>query len=351
MKIAFFAVIKLTSENVPGLEKWILKISSSLTKRGHEVSIYGVTSFPNVSIYQYKDIPITDPKIQYYEVSTTWGKYIPFKMRTIPHLDVDIIYVAAAYYTYLKQILKSGPKTIFGLHNPGLQHPKNRREKAILKKLFPRFDGVHILSENQFQLFNRKNDVLYLENTNLGELSLPIKKADRFTVIYFSRWEYYKGIDTLVYVSEKIPDDVQLLICGFGDVDLRNMINERSNVRIFGEVSEEMLTNLLQSAHVTIFPSYNESSSLTLMESLGHATPVIYRPIPQNNKLTSATTSINLAANTNEDFLNSINKLKMLYYHDPEEYLRQCLSLTTLVLTLDQYLDKLETFFYKIAKK
>ncbi len=351
MKIAFFAVIKLTSENLPGLEKWILKISNALTKRGHEVSIYGVTSFPHVGIHQYNDLPITNPKIQYYEISTTWGKYLPFKMRTIPHLDADLIYVSGSYYSYLKQILKIGPKTIFGFHSPGLQHPKNRREKVILKELLPRFDGVHILSKDQFQLFNTKNEVLYLENTNLNDLSLPIKKADRFTVIYFSRWEYSKGIDTLAYVSDKIPDDVQLLICGFGSIDLRNMIKERSNVKIFGAVSEELLVNLLQSAHVTIFPSYNESSSLALMESLGHATPVIYRPIPQNNKLTSAPISINLVANTNEDFLNSINKLKVLYDNDPEEYLRQCLNLTTLVFTRDQYVDKLETFFYRIAKK
>ncbi|MEM0135619.1 MAG: glycosyltransferase [Thermoplasmatales archaeon] len=354
MKIAFFAAIRLNSNAIPGLEKWIINVSEQLLNSGHEVSIYGVTSVPRVYIYKTYGNPLKNPKVRYYEILTEWGKFTPFRIVDLQNIDmdVDLIYVSAGYYTYLKQILSLGAKTIFGFHNPELQYPRNHRQRAILNRLMPKFDGVHVLSRNQINLFHTKHPVLFLENTSFNRVNLPVTKYKRFTAIYFSRWEYSKGIKTVAYLSEKIPDDMDLIICGFGSVDIRKIIKQKDNVKVMESVREETLFEILQSAHVTIFPSYSESSlSLALNESLAHATPLIYRSIPQNHPLELISNTLNKVANSDDEFFNSLMELKSIFQDDPNAYLQKCCELINLVEPLEDYINGIEKFFHQVIQE
>ncbi|MEM0136458.1 MAG: glycosyltransferase [Thermoplasmatales archaeon] len=353
MKIAFFAAIRLNSIVIPGLEKWVINVSDQLLKLGHEVSIYGVTSVPRVYIYRIYGNPLKNSNVQYYEVLTEWSKFTPFRIADLQKmdLDVDLIYVSEAYYTYLKQILGLGQKTIFGFHSPELQYPRNYRQRAILSKLMPQFDGVHVLSRNQVDLFHTKHPVLFLENTNFNRVNFPVIKYKRFTAIYFSRWEYSKGIKTVAYLSERIPDDMDLIICGFGSVDIRKMIKQKDNVKVMESVREETLFEILQSSHVTIFPSYSESSSLALNESLAHATPLIYRSMPQNHPLDLISNTLNKVANSDDEFFNSLMELKSIFQDDPNAYLLKCIELINLVRPLEDYINDLERFFHRVIQE
>jgi glycosyltransferase involved in cell wall biosynthesis len=270
-------------------------------------------------------------------------------MKKIPDIDLDLIYTSAGYYSLVKQILMMPGKKVFGFHIPALEHPKGFRSKALLKRLLPQFNGIHILSPTQLSLLPKEANVIVLPNTAfIDKRNSEISKFEIFTVVYFSRWEFTKGIRTLIYVSSKIPDDIRLIILGFGSVDLNKLICKRKNIEIKGMVEENLLYDTVTRSHVTLFPSFSESSSLTLLESLALGTPVVYRNIPQNSFLTKNRDSFSFQASSDEEFVGAILNLKKLYDEDKELYFQKCSHVKKEVISIEEYAEKFNEFLGKL---
>ncbi len=345
MKIGFIGVFRLNTKGTPGFEKWVISISNQLVRLGHEVYVFGLTSIPNRYFYEFDNKLPQKFNFHYFEIESEWGRLNPLHMKKIPELDLDLIYVSAGYYSLVKQILMMSGKKVFGFHIPTIEHPKGLRSKAILKKLLPRFNGIHVLSKTQLGLLPKEANVIELPNTAfIDKRDSEISKFEIFTVVYFSRWELTKGVQTLAHVCTKIPDDIRIIILGFGSVDLNRLIVKRKNVEIKGIVDENSLYDIVKQSHVTLFPSFSESSSLTLLETLALGTPVVYRNIPQNSFLTTSHDSLNLQASSDKEFVSAIMTLKELYDKDKELYYQRCNILKKEVMSVDEYTERFNAF-------
>jgi glycosyltransferase involved in cell wall biosynthesis len=345
MKIGFFGVFRLNTKGTPGFEKWVISISNQLVKLGHVVYVFGLTSIPKRYFYEFDNKLPMKFNFSYFEIESKWGRLIPLHMKKIPDIDLDLIYVSAGYYSLVKQILMMRGKKVFGFHIPSIEHPSGMRSKALVKRLLPRFDGIHVLSKTQLSLLPNGTNILELPNTAfIDNIGSEISKFDDFTVVYFSRWELSKGVHTLAYVCNSIPDDVRIIILGFGSVDITQIIANRNNVEIKGIVDENSLYEIVKKSHVTLFPSFKESSSLTLLESIALGTPVVYRDIPQNSFLKVNNDSLNLQASSDEEFVSNVMKLKKLYEEDKESYFQRCSLLKSGVMSIEEYIKKLNSF-------
>jgi glycosyltransferase involved in cell wall biosynthesis len=345
MKIGIFGVFRLNTKGTPGFEKWVISISNLLAELGHEVFVIGLTSVPNRYFYELDNKLSAKFNFHYFEIESEWGRLTPLHMKKIPKLDLDLIYVSAGYYSLVKQILMMPGKKVFGFHIPTIEHPNGLRSKALLKKLLPRFNGIHVLSKTQLRLLPKGANVIELPNTAfIDKRNSEISKFEIFTVVYFSRWELTKGVKTLAYVCSNIPDDIRIVILGFGSVNLNHLIVKRKNVEIKGIVDEDSLYDIVKRSHVTLFPSFSESSSLTLLETLALGTPVVYRNIPQNSFLTRNHDSINFQASSDEEFVSAIMNLKELYDEDKESYYQKCSLLKKEVMSVHEYTEKFNAF-------
>lgn len=102
----------------------------------------------------------------------------------------------------------------------------------------------------------------------------PPKVAEREPyVLYFGRYSKEKGIAALLQVCKELPV-VQFIFAGNGP--LEEDVNKVSNVVNKGFLAGKDLTELIQGAAFSVFPSEcNENCPFSVMESLINGTPVI----------------------------------------------------------------------------
>lgn len=108
-------------------------------------------------------------------------------------------------------------------------------------------------------------------------------KNDRPTVIYLGRIKKYKGVDigirAISLLRETYPN-IDYQIIGSGDYlnELRKLatqLNLEQNVSFLGFVAGREKVELLQKAHVLIYPSPKEGWGLTVIEANACGTPVV----------------------------------------------------------------------------
>lgn len=349
MKIGFFGVFRLNTRGTPGFEKWIINTANQLVKLGHEIYVFGLTSIPGRYIYEFDNKLPEKFNFNYMEIESVWGRFTPLKMRKPPDQQLDLLYISAGYYSLVKQVLLMKGKKVFGFHIPALEHPNGFRSRALLRKLLPEFDGIHVLSPTQTKLLPIHSKILELPNTSFAvNKENNISKYDTFTLVFYSRWELKKGVDTLIYVSNNLPEDTRLIIMGFGSLDLNKLIKKRENIEIKGLVDEKDLYDTVRHSHVTLFPSFAESSSLALLESLALGTPAVYRDIPQNNYMSGIDGNLNIKAITDDEFLKGVIELKRMYERDKNLYLQKCASLKDSVMSVDEYIRKFNNFLVNL---
>ena len=341
-KIAFFSPGSLL--NYGGGDKWIINMGNILIDRGYDVSVYTSSMIspngPRLNVESLSEIT----KFSYTELLYKKSKFKPMKLKQIPNDSFEFIYVMGGYYGILKQLLHiKGIKT-YGFHDPALQNPKNALQKRILSKIIPEFDKVHMLSEEQIKIVENKNKFL-LENTWLFDPIPQEEKFDKFTVLFFGRHENIKGISTVKYVAENLPESINMIITGTGESsNILNNIN-RKNVKNLGFIDEKELSSLISKSHIILFPSYVEASSLVPVEAFAHHTPVIYRPIPQNRLLMKS--EFNISASEDLEFLQAILLAEKNYSEESELYLKYCFNLSELLTPRDEYLKLFIKYFFQ----
>ena len=99
-------------------------------------------------------------------------------------------------------------------------------------------------------------------------------------LLYAGRICKEKGVDTLINAYEKLPQPrPKLIICGTGPlkIELQKVSEEKAlNIEWKGYVSPERVKEEMKYAAAVVVPSkWNENCSMTIMESLNHGRPVI----------------------------------------------------------------------------
>lgn len=329
-----------------GGEKWAIKVMNSLVERGHVVTAKYLSYLPG-GIERLPEKDLT-PKLKftYYEYPFKRGKFSPLHMaQKMEYSGYDVIYTYTTFYLFLKQLLSwsenSGAKRVFGLHNPVISRGTNLNflERKTVK-LIPRFETIHLLDESQISLFSDyKEKIRVLSNSYIGELPIikNLNKVGPFTILFIGRHETEKGFDMLKEVASKIPDRMNLVILGSGSRSGELKEIERPNVIIEGFVSEERMNELMRNSQVLFFPSVSEASSAVPMEALAFGLPVIYRNIPSNRILKSATGC--KIAETPEKVLESMLELERVFAESPDNYLEMKIRLQTLSKMNGDYVE------------
>lgn len=315
-----------------GAEKWAISTMNGLTRLGHEVDgVY--LSYVQDGIQRVDmDYVKKQLKCNYEEIGFKRGKFSPLQMAELPDYGIyDVVYTTASYYSFLKQILKhSKTKNIFGFHDPALQSDRlNFLQRRILNEVIPKFNVIHLQDESQKKVFKHIDERFKVLQTwyvgNLPNLT-NTPSYTRFTVLFTGRHETSKGIDTLIELSRKLPDDIDIIVTGTGNrsPDLRNSSH---NMKVLGFVSDLQLSEIMLKSHTLLYPSYSESTtSMTLNDGLANGLPILFRPIPQNSELLGYKECIKCESVS--DFINGILSLKEEWEKDSRAFLirRQALQ-------------------------
>ena len=334
MKITFVSPHSL--RNFGGGERWHISIGNMLVEKGIEVEMYAMSYIPTAKPRLTMEEVNSMIKFPYHEIDFKAGKYNPRRMKKVPQLASDVFYISGGYYFFLRQCLKfSGPK-IFGFHDPALQTPENLLQRMIVNKLFPKFNSIHILNEQQKILIPLSVKTFLLPNTWFEQLPAFEDKFEKFTVFFFGRHEVSKGIDTLEYVLSHLSREIEFFIAGSGSVKI-NLPEDKPNVYFLGFVDDKELSYYLSRSHVVLFPSYSEASSGVATETLAHSTPLVYRDIPQNGLLNNI--DLNIKCKSNQEFLTAIQNLKKLYETDKMGYFERCKKLGKSLITPETYIN------------
>ena len=134
-------------------------------------------------------------------------------------------------------------------------------------------NAVLLFNQNDIECFKskfpRKKTVLikngveqkYFEGTNLI--------SNRKNILYAGGInKSYKGFEFLVNALKKTKSQVELLICGFGEVKNLSQNN-------LGELSPEQFKNTLLEVKILVIPSAYDSFNISALEAMACGTPVI----------------------------------------------------------------------------
>ena len=89
-----------------GGEKWCISVCNLLAQKGIEVEVYALDFSPDNSFRLSQAQLNTKTNFNYWEIQHTGGKTTPLKMRKVPKVESDYIYLMGGYYHFLSQLVK-----------------------------------------------------------------------------------------------------------------------------------------------------------------------------------------------------------------------------------------------------
>lgn len=131
----------------------------------------------------------------------------------------------------------------------------------------------------------RKEDI-YLTNTIVDDSFIinknNSKKNKKFTILFLTRVEIYKGIYETLEIYKKLKSeglDFELQIAGTGSElnKIKEIVtNEKfTNIKFLGFVEGENKIKVFKNADIYLFPSYSEGMPNSVAEAMGSGLPVI----------------------------------------------------------------------------
>ncbi len=131
---------------------------------------------------------------------------------------------------------------------------------------------------DKFQEYGFPSPIVQLPNfVNMDDFQ-PCYEPEQY-IVHYGRLVDYKGVFTLLEAMKEVPD-VHLYIAGSGDAteEMERYIleNQLNNITMLGHITTEELVPLVRKAAFAIVPSqWYENYSMSVVESLACATPVI----------------------------------------------------------------------------
>ncbi len=250
------------------------------------------------------------------------------------NIDADVAYFN--YSPYIEKFFKFKKKTpmIASIHGfplvPELQHkfiidipPFERIRKTGLARSFiwwhskymrnfKNYDAIHIINPAMRVLFNGIGSRIYeIPNWIDMKIYFPRKeKYEDFTVLFASRDDWVKGIDIYNEIAKRKDLGTKFLAT----------YNQKGNYDSLGFIKDENLLSVYSGVHATISPTRIDTFGNTIIESLSCGTPVITTRMPAHEALHLPISY----ADTPDEFLHEICKLKELWEYDRNSYYDIC---------------------------
>ena len=271
-------LISPTQSGIGGIAQHVQGLTKFLKKKGYCVEI---TSSENTFT-----IPIKGLKNLSFMISSF--------LKTKFNKDYDIVHahnISSALA--MKNIKGKKILSIHGifsnqindLHGKTLASISRKYEKNALKWA----DAITVISKEAFDYYtNLGYNVFQVPNAiDISSLETNVDKRYSKQVIFAGRLSHEKGIDSLISISQKLTDDIHLIILGAGPEEekIKDLVKNHKNIHFFGYQNKNQTISLIRGSDILIHPSLHEGISSTILEAMACKTAIIASDVGGNGEL------------------------------------------------------------------
>ena len=271
-------LISPTQSGIGGIAQHVQGLTKFLKKKGYCVEI---TSSENTFT-----IPIKGLKNLSFMISSF--------LKTKFNKDYDIVHAhnissaLAMKNTKGKKILSIHgifSNQINHLHGKTLASISSKYEKNVLKWA----DAITVISKEAFDYYdNLGYNVFQVPNAiDISSLETNVDKRYSKQVIFAGRLSHEKGINSLISISQKLTDDIHLIILGAGPEEekIKDLVKNHKNIHFFGYQNKNQTISLIRGSDILIHPSLHEGISSTILEAMACKTAIIASDVGGNGEL------------------------------------------------------------------
>ena len=196
------------------------------------------------------------------------------------------------------------------LHGKTVGNISKKYEKIALKWA----DAISVISKEAYEHYTHLGYNVY-QVPNAIDISSFETNVDRKypkQLIFAVRLSSEKGIDSLILIAQKLPNDIHLLILGTGPEEekIRDLSKIYKNIHFLGYQNKRETISLIRGSDLLIQPSLQEGISSTLLEAMACKTAIITTNVGGNNELIQNNVNgIILEPNNIDSFIQQISYL------------------------------------------
>ena len=271
-------LISPTQSGIGGIAQHVQGLTKFLKKKGYYVEI---TSSENTFT-----IPIKGLK----NLSFMFSSFLKTKFNN----DQDIVHahnISSALA--MKNIKGKKILSIHGifsnqindLHGKTLASISSKYERNALKWA----DAITVISKEAFDYYTDLGyNVFQVPNAiDISSLETNVDKRYSKQIIFAGRLSHEKGIDSLISISQKLTDDIHLIILGAGPEEkkINDLVKNHKNIHFFGYKNKNQTISLIRGSDILIHPSLHEGISSTVLEGMACKTAIIASDVGGNKEL------------------------------------------------------------------
>jgi len=171
------------------------------------------------------------------------------------------------------------------LHGKTARNLTNNFEKNALKWA----DAITVISKEAHEYYTKLGfKTIQIPNAiNLENLPQDEDRRFKKQIIFVGRLSKEKGIEIIMKISKKLPNDTNLLIVGSGPESgkIKKLSKTLDNIHYLGYQTHENSIKLIRGSDVLIQPSLHEGISTTILESMACKIPIIASNVGGNKEL------------------------------------------------------------------
>ena len=171
------------------------------------------------------------------------------------------------------------------LHGKTAASISSRYEKNALKWA----DAITVVSKEAYDHYSKLGYKVF-QVPNAIDVSTIDSSSDRKykkQVIFAGRLSREKGINSLVGIAKKLPNDVHVIILGTGPEEqkINDLTKTHKNIHYLGYKKKEETISLIRGSDILIQPSLREGISSSLLEAMACKTVIIASNVGGNREL------------------------------------------------------------------
>ena len=271
-------IVSPTQSGIGGTAKHVQGLTDFLKSQNHTVEIISSENTPTIPIKKLKN------------PSFMLSAFLKTKLNKdfdITHAHHPIAALSFKGTTAKKVVTFHGVynKQIEMLHGDAAQSLSNKFEQNALKWA----DAITAGSKDAFDYYsNLGYNVHYIPNAiDINSLPTNINKKYKNQIVFVGRLSKEKGIESLINLSDILPNDIHLIIIGAGPMEneIKKIAKSHSNIDFQGYLPKNEVIPLIRGSSALIQPSMAEGISSTLLEAMSCKIPIIASNVGGNKEL------------------------------------------------------------------
>jgi len=271
-------IISPTQSGIGGIAQHVQGLTNFLKNNGHEVEI--------ISSKNTLTIPVKGLKNPSFMISSFLKAKFK-KNQDIVHAH-NIPAALAMKSTTGKKIL-----SLHGIFSQQIDEIHGKTTGKISKTYehdaLKWADAITVVSKESYDYYTKLGyKVFQIPNAiDISSFSSKIDRRYQKQIIFAGRLSHEKGTDILINISQKLSDDIHLIVLGTGPEEkkIKDIVKNRKNIHFFGYQNKEKTISLIRGSDILIQPSLNEGISSTILEAMVSKTLVITTNVGGNKEL------------------------------------------------------------------